>query len=29
MRSKGYYGHTIDIEIPGETNNSIIFNIIP
>ena len=29
LRSKGYYAHTIDVEIPGETNNSIIFNIIP
>ena len=28
LRSKGYYAHTIDVEIPNEPDNSIIFNII-
>jgi len=29
LRSKGYYAHTIDVEIPDKTNNhSIIFNIV-
>ncbi len=27
LRSKGYYSHTIDVEIQSENNNSIIFNI--
>lgn len=28
MRSKGYYAHTIDVEISGGASNALIFNII-